>query len=87
MLRKRGQRPEGSVFLAELFEHRRNLSRRGIYALGLPPEECAIRIAGLCVVMVANRTERAIKAAGEILEARPKSFQIKWLGEKWEEVL
>lgn len=79
-LRKRGQRPAGNVYVTDHGVQRRNLEASGLYALPVPQADQAIAVAGLDVVLIADRNECTVEVA-QVLAAKAGHFATYFRGE------
>jgi len=86
-MRKRGQRPADGVFVTDHERQRWNLIDSGLFAVPLPKPEEAYLAAGLDVVVIAERSERAIEVAVLLASAGPAFLATYWRGQDREVVL
>ena len=73
-LRKRGQRPEGFLFVSDNVRQRVSIDSAGGFSVPFPSEESAYLVAGLEAVLIADRNEQSIAAALLIAGSNPSRF-------------
>lgn len=73
-LRRRGQRPQGALFVTDDWRQRVNLEASGAYAVSMPVAEECIFAAGLEVVFIAAPSEHTVTVAQLLAAAGPSYF-------------
>lgn len=85
-LRRRGQRPMGPVFLVPQRSYREYLwGEKGLYSL--TPDGDPILLAGLRVVVMADKTPELLEFVQAVAAARPNGLQVEWEDARWQTVM
>lgn len=77
-LRRRGQRPQGGVWIVDETYQRQHLEDSGAFAVGFPEPAEVYLVAGLGVTLIADKTVKAIEIAHMLAMARPAMFVVLW---------
>ncbi len=80
-LRRRGQRPVGAIWVTDRAQQRRYLQESGVFAVEVPPVEWAYWVAGLAVLLTADKCAGLIAVAQALASAHPARLVVLWRGE------
>lgn len=86
-LRKRGQKPAATVFVTDHYGQRRNLEDSGGFAVLPPRSEEVFLAAGLDLIFIADRSERATQTAQALAAAGPRCLWIHFRGSSPQQVI
>jgi hypothetical protein len=86
-LRKRGQRPIGTIFVTDHYGQRRNLESSGGFAVFPPSEGEAYLVSGLDVLFIADRSDRSTELAQSLASAGPRCLWVHFRGSNPQQVI
>ena len=86
-LRKRGQKPAGTVFVTDHHGQRRNLEDSGGFAVFPPEADEAYLVAGLDVIFIADASARSTEMAQSFAAASPRCLWVHFRGQTPQRVI